>query len=147
MKTILLIDSEARRRKLYARILTRRGYAVLHAASASSALDQSTRRPIDLCVVDTELEDMTGVAFLKSAANQLAETKVIFLSTFFRQDSKLYDTLMNELGVSLVLHRPIAPLEFGAVETRPQPALPGSSRSVVVNQSQWCWGSAAFQLP
>ncbi len=113
MKTILLIDSDARRRQLYARILTRRGYSVEHAAHASSAVAQCAQRRYDLFVVDSELDDASGVGFLTTTAGERGEGKVIFLSTFFQQDSRLYDRLMHELDVSLVLHKPIAPLEFG----------------------------------
>ncbi|QDG53182.1 response regulator [Persicimonas caeni] len=113
MKTILLIDSDQRRRELYARILSRRGHSVLHAQSAQSAREQVARRPVDLCVVDSELEDATGTGFLKASCGELGAAKVVFLSTFFQQDSRLYDQLTRELGVELVLHKPIAPLEFG----------------------------------
>lgn len=113
MKTVLLIDSDSRRRELYARILTRRGHSVLHASSATSACEQMRRRAVDLCVVDSELEDTTGTGFLKSARGELQAAKIVFLSTFFQQDSRLYDELTSQLGVELVLHKPIAPLEFG----------------------------------
>jgi diguanylate cyclase (GGDEF)-like protein len=119
MKTILLIDSNAPRRTLYGRILTRRGYAVTHAVSASSASQQARKQAFDLHIVDSELSDMTGMDFLASAAypvdsaHPVDSAKVVFLSTSFQQDSGLYNRLTHELGVSLVLHKPIAPLEFG----------------------------------
>ncbi len=113
MKTILLIDSDARRRKLYARILTRRGYSVLHACDAGEALARVEERAVDLCVLDSQLNDDTGLGLLEASRDVFIDAKIVFMSTYFQQDSKLYHRLMSELDVSLVLHKPIAPLEFG----------------------------------
>ncbi len=79
MKTILLIDSDARRRQLYARILTRRGYAVDHASSAADAMARCAERAFDLFVVDSELDDTSGVGFLTTTAGERGEGKVILL--------------------------------------------------------------------
>ncbi|MFW5968110.1 MAG: response regulator [Persicimonas sp.] len=113
MKTILVIDSDVRRRELYGRILSQRGYEVVEAADAQQAHRIIEERDIDLWIVDHEIDNEDGAAFLASTMEEAKEARLVFVSAYFRPETNLYERLTEELGVDLVLHKPIAPLEFG----------------------------------
>lgn len=64
MATILVVDDEPAVRRLFSRVLTRRGFAVLQAEDGAEALSTIAASPVDLVVLDHVLPDQSGTAVL-----------------------------------------------------------------------------------
>lgn len=69
MKTILIVDDEAKIRRIYKNLLEKQGFAVITAKNAETAHDLLLSRPIDLVLLDINLEDtVDGAALLEVTA-------------------------------------------------------------------------------
>lgn len=64
MATVLVVDDEPGVRRLFSRVLTRRGFAVLQAEDGTEALRTLAGSPVDLVLLDHVLPDQTGTAVL-----------------------------------------------------------------------------------
>ncbi len=82
--TILLVEDEGPVRAFSARALSNKGYRVLQADSAETALEQVERHghEIDLIVTDVVMPGMTGPAMVEKIAKQYPDISVIFISGY-----------------------------------------------------------------
>lgn len=80
--TILLADDESAIALLFEMDLTRRGYCVLKAHSASEAtqMSEACPTPIDVLVADWNMPDMKGDALAHQLLKQRPEMKFILMS-------------------------------------------------------------------
>jgi len=83
-ETILLVEDEARVRKLIAEVLTSRGYHVLEATRGEEAirLCRSHRQPIDLCVVDVIMPEMSGPDLVRELLPLKSKMRVLYISGY-----------------------------------------------------------------
>ena len=114
MKKVLLVDEDSFTRNVFAQTLSRRGFEVLHAASAAAATAALAKGTVDLVVVDGTLPDADATDFIRGLRESGNTCAVVYLSSVFRDRTEDYGELTDALRVSLVLHKPISPVEFCA---------------------------------
>jgi diguanylate cyclase (GGDEF)-like protein len=108
---ILVVDDDQQFRCLVSRLLVDRGHQVIEAASGRAGESALARERPDMMIVDGLLPDGDGVSWLDGRRKQGDTTPAVFVSAFWR-DLKSYRRLTGELGVALVLHKPIVPAAF-----------------------------------
>jgi two-component system cell cycle sensor histidine kinase/response regulator CckA len=81
-RTILVVDDVGVVRQVCYRMLTESGYRVFEAASAVEALEvlATSRRPVDLAVVDVIMDEINGVDLVRMISQRWPATKVLFMS-------------------------------------------------------------------
>jgi two-component system, cell cycle sensor histidine kinase and response regulator CckA len=108
--TVLVVDDEPPIRKLVVTSLRRKGYRVLHAASASDALAMAAaeKGPIDLLLTDASMPGMSGIELAKTLARERPNMLVVVMSGFTEETLNL-----GGVGVSAVLlPKPFAPSDL-----------------------------------
>ncbi|MBZ5724743.1 MAG: response regulator [Acidobacteriia bacterium] len=83
-ETILLVEDEARVRKLIAGILTARGYQVLEAPRGDEALRlcHTHEGAIDLAVVDVVMPEMSGPGLARECVSLRPQMRVLYISGY-----------------------------------------------------------------
>lgn len=127
MKTILLLEDDQRFRALLLPLLGRRGHRVLEAGRVADANKLLAEKP-DLILVDGLLPDGDGASWIKKLPASLRLVPVVFISAFWKS-LKDHQMLQRELGVALIVHKPVAPETLvdqldrllGASEAEPLP--------------------------
>lgn len=114
MKRVLIVDQDAFTRNVFAQTLERRGFHVVHASSHDAATKALERESVDLVVVDEAIAGEDSVEFVAALRAEGLDASIVFLTSVFRDAALEYERLTGELGVSLVLHKPISPVEFCA---------------------------------
>ena len=112
-KTVLLLEDDRSFRQLVIPLLRARGLAVVEAARASDATRLLASSPElakgpDLIVVDGLLPDGNGADWLRSLPPQVRARPTVFVSAFWKS-LKDHRTLQQELGVALIVHKPVSP--------------------------------------
>ncbi|MGM0555672.1 MAG: diguanylate cyclase [Myxococcota bacterium] len=112
--TVLILDDDTRRRQLCSSALEKRGYQVFQEESGRNGIELCVTKRPKVIVVDETLADMTGAEFLELEAwsGMREKPDVMYLMSIFDQDSTVYRRLTGDLGVEVVLHKPVSPLEF-----------------------------------
>lgn len=88
MKRVLLLEEDGEGRESLARILKKRGFAVLQAGDESSALDVlSSTTLIDVVIAGASYQDR--LEFLTDVREQRPDVPVVFLSDYCGPESKL----------------------------------------------------------
>jgi diguanylate cyclase (GGDEF)-like protein len=108
VKTILLIDDDMHFSDLMAEVLTRRGYRVLHARGGREATHVVGVEQVELVMVDGLLPDTDGITWIAGLRASHHDLPVVFVSSFWR-DLASFQRLTNDLGVSLVVPKPVVP--------------------------------------
>lgn len=106
MATVLCVDDDKVFRRLLAAELTRRGHSVLQAGTASEADKLIARERLDLLLIDGLLPDMTGVAWLEKLRAGGCETKVLFVTSFWKA-MRDFELVTKMLGVVRLLRKPL----------------------------------------
>ena len=106
---ILVVDDTEANRYVVARHLTRSGYAVEEATSGLEALEQATRNPPDLIVLDIRLPDLNGfeIARRLRADQRTATIPILHLSASFTDADSMARGLDN--GADGYLTHPVEP--------------------------------------
>lgn len=112
MKSILIVDEDAFTRNVFAHALSGRGFAVTLSNSGGEALRVLSHTAVDAVVVGATLPDMAGAAFVRSIRAQNMSTRVVFLASVLSTESLDVEELTEKLNVSLILQKPISPIEF-----------------------------------
>ncbi len=83
-ETILVVEDEARVRKLIVDVLVARGYQVLEASRGPEAvsLARSHTSPIHLALVDVVMPEMSGPALVKEIASLRPKMRVLYISGY-----------------------------------------------------------------
>jgi DNA-binding NtrC family response regulator len=82
MPAILIIEDEARMRRLLELDLAEAGFQTLSAPDAESALDMLRKERVDLVLTDLKLPGMTGLEFLQAAGRSHAALPVIVMTAY-----------------------------------------------------------------
>jgi len=113
LKTILVLDDDQQFHRLIVPVLTNRGHRVFSAHTGTEASSAVASQPIDLIIVDGQLTDTTGIDWITELRAGGNQALVMFVSAYWR-DAQSYHKLTKELGVTLVLHKPILASIFAA---------------------------------
>jgi two-component system cell cycle sensor histidine kinase/response regulator CckA len=107
--TVLVVDDEASVRNLVVTTLRRKGYRVLHAASAEEGLTIArAEREIDLLLTDASMPGMSGLDLAKTLAAERPGMRVVVMSGFNQETLDV-----GRAGASAVLiQKPFAPAEL-----------------------------------
>jgi len=106
-ETILLVDDQEEVRSVVRRILARRGYHVLVAASGADALRLTVNFPrIDLLVTDVVMPGMSGRELAERLAPQRPSMKVLYTSGY--TDDAMVRQGVLSAGVAF-LQKPFVP--------------------------------------
>ena len=82
MATILIIEDEAKMRRLLELNLGEEGFKTLSAGDAETGLKLLASEPVDLVVTDLKLPGMNGLEFLQAAKRQNAELPIVVMTAF-----------------------------------------------------------------
>lgn len=112
-KTILVLDDDPLFHRLIVPVLMNRGHQVLSAHTGKEAGEIVRSEHVDLAIIDGQLTDTTGIDWITRFRADGHDSLVMFVSAFWR-DAQSYHKLTKELGVALVLHKPIIAAVFAA---------------------------------
>jgi DNA-binding response OmpR family regulator len=110
MKTILVVDDEARITSLVQAYLQQQGYRVLTARNGRDAVFVARHEKPDLIVLDIMMPEMDGLAALRLLRKE-REVPVILLTARVEDDDKV---LGLELGADDYVTKPFSPRELTA---------------------------------
>jgi DNA-binding response OmpR family regulator len=110
MKTILVVDDEARIVELARDYLEHGGFSVVTAADGPSALEAVRRRSPDLAVLDLGLPGLDGLDVIREVRRTSALPIVILTA----RDDEIDKLLGLELGADDYLTKPFSPRELVA---------------------------------
>jgi signal transduction histidine kinase len=107
-ESILVVEDEARVRKLIVDVLTARGYRVLEASRGEDALRvvRAQDHPIDLAVVDVVMPEISGPDLVRQLAQLRADINVLYISGY--TDEAIVHHGIPESGVAF-LQKPFVP--------------------------------------
>jgi two-component system, cell cycle sensor histidine kinase and response regulator CckA len=107
-ETILLVEDEARVRKLILDVLTGRGYKVLEATRGEEALRlcRQHRKQIDLAVVDVVMPEMSGPDLVRQMSPLCPSIRVLYISGY--TDEAIVHHGIPESGAAF-LQKPFVP--------------------------------------
>lgn len=89
MKTILIVDDEAKIRNLYERLLEKEGFSVLSAKNAELAHELLLTHPVDLALLDINLEaHVDGSTLYDVMAAFFKKTRVLVASVYPVEEQK-----------------------------------------------------------
>lgn len=111
MASLLLIDDDREFHTLVTGALKSHGIELVSALRADEGLEKIKGRSFDLIMVDGLLPDKSGVTLIEELRAAGNKTPVVFISAFWK-DTTTYLHLTRDLGVVLVLHKPVAPFEL-----------------------------------
>jgi DNA-binding response OmpR family regulator len=109
--SILLLDYDEYFRGALSHILRRAGYDVIESSSATYAADTLSSIDLALLVVNFELPDLNGIAFISCLREAGINAPVVFLSER-AWDQQTFVQLRSILRVSLLLQKPIDPRDL-----------------------------------
>ena len=107
-ETILVVEDEARVRKLIYDLLTSRGYRVLQASGGVEALRicAANQGAIDLAVVDVVMPEMSGPELVKRIAGHCPRVRLLYISGY--TDEAILHHRIQESGLPF-LQKPFLP--------------------------------------
>ena len=116
MPTVLVVDDEALFRTGIVRLLAKRGFEILEADCAKSALAQLANpgTNIDLILVDVVLPNTNGLALAERARDLNPNLKVLLMSGYPIQTLERHFGMSKEL-LPIFLHKPF---EIGTLVDR-----------------------------
>jgi diguanylate cyclase (GGDEF)-like protein len=123
-RTILIVDDDRALRRLLAAQLTTRGHRVLEAGTAREGQRLMNGHAVDLAIVDGLLPDTRGVQWIAHLREAGLGLPIVFISAYWR-DLSTYRRLTQELGVLLVLYKP---LDAERLAEKVESLLPGQAR-------------------
>jgi diguanylate cyclase (GGDEF)-like protein len=105
-RTFMVVDDDAQFRALVAGLLVERGHRVIEAGSGRAATQTLTTERPDMILVDGLLPDGDGMTWIGARRKAGDKTPIAFVSAFWK-DLRTFQTLTRDLGVALVLQKPI----------------------------------------
>jgi two-component system response regulator AtoC len=116
-QTILVVDDEAKMRRLLEIMLTQMDYAVLQAGNGVEALAVLAQQAVDLIITDLKMPQLDGMGLLKQLRDQTNNIPVIVVTAYGTVETAV-DAM--KYGASDYIVRPF---ELDAVEAAVQQAL------------------------
>jgi diguanylate cyclase (GGDEF)-like protein len=118
-KKILLVEEDQQFCKLVVPVLEGRGHKVLQAQNGQAGAEIVEKEALDLVVVCCPMLDGDALEWISRLRETGNNIEIVFVAAAL-QEVRLYkQKLEKELGVALVLHKPVIPFVFGAqVEAR-----------------------------
>jgi two-component system response regulator AtoC len=116
-QTILVVDDEAKMRRLLEIMLTQMDYTVLQAGNGVEALTVLANQRVDLIITDLKMPQLDGMGLLKQLRQQADNTPVIVVTAYGTVETAV-DAM--KYGASDYIVRPF---ELDAVEAAVQKAL------------------------
>lgn len=113
-KNILLLDDDKQFCKLMASVLEGRGHKVLQADSGEKGWETLNKENLDLVIVCGPLPDKTGVDWISEVREKGNDVRCVFVGQSQKDVQINKAKLENDLGISLIVHKPIIPFVFGA---------------------------------
>lgn len=113
-KNILLLDDDKQFCKLMASVLEGRGHKVLQADSGEKAWETLNKENLDLVIVCGPLPDKSGVDWISEVRAKGNDIRCVFVGQSQKDVQINKSKLENELGISLIVHKPVIPFVFGA---------------------------------
>ncbi len=111
MAKICILEDDRNFSAPLAKELRNRGHKPVVCTSGREAHAAIDRGGLDLVVVDGLLPDTNGIAWVGELRARDSRLPVVFVSSFWR-DLKSYQTLTQDLGVVLVVHKPVSATVF-----------------------------------
>ncbi len=113
-RNVLIIDEDQRLAQLLKSVLDKLGgYGVETCESGITGLEMLKAGAYDLAILGERLSDVDGLELAAKIRQEKLLVKLVFVTSTWG-DTTLYRVLKRELGVALVLHRPIRQSLFGA---------------------------------
>ncbi|HEY9784208.1 MAG TPA: response regulator [Candidatus Obscuribacterales bacterium] len=113
-KNILILEPDTQFCKLVVPVLEGRGHRVIQADSGKTGREIVERESLDLVIVSGPLPDFDGVDWITGLREKGNNVQVVFIAPS-QQDLQLNkERLERQLGISLVVHKPVIPFVFGA---------------------------------
>lgn len=88
MKKIMVVDDEAKIRRLYSNLLKSEGYKVVEASSAVDANEALKKENIDLVLLDIKMPEVDGSIIYETMQLFHKKTKVIVTSVYSLHEQK-----------------------------------------------------------
>jgi PAS domain S-box-containing protein len=105
-ETVLVAEDEASLRRLIETVLHRRGYTVVSAANAASALDALKRQPVDLLVTDIVMPGRSGVELAAAVRAVAPGLRIVFISGYTAGAIEHHGSIDEE---DVLLQKPFTP--------------------------------------
>ncbi|HEY9712175.1 MAG TPA: response regulator, partial [Chroococcales cyanobacterium] len=113
-KNILLLDDDKQFIKLMVPVLEGRGHKVVQAETGEAGWEQLNKEALDLVIVCGPLPDLTGVEWITGLREKGNKIQCVFVGESQRDVQANKSKLENELGISLIVHKPVIPFVLGA---------------------------------
>lgn len=104
--TVLVVDDDARNRKLLETLLRADGYAVVSADSGHAAIDALSRRMPDVMLLDLMIPGLDGFGVVRQLRAD-ADYKTLPIVIVTALDDPGSNARLEAAGVNAVLHKPI----------------------------------------
>ncbi len=82
MSTILIVDDKEMMRDSVATTLTRKGHAVISAATAPAALEKLAQRSVDAVITDLQMPEMSGLELLEAIRRLDEQLPVVMMTAY-----------------------------------------------------------------
>lgn len=107
MRKVLVVDDSICARKFISLVLKRNDYVTFEAEDGLDALEKLTALRVDLVVVDRDMPNMDGMAFVRSVRNNfyLLDTPVVMVSDCLDEEE---ESNALEAGVDLLFAKPVS---------------------------------------
>jgi len=112
-KRILHVEQEESVATLLKTLFVARGHDIDQTPAGMVAVEKLIAEDFDLVVVGDELEDIDGIGLIVKLRQVNSNVPIVLISKVWR-DARIYQQLIKDLRVALVIHRPIKAGLFGA---------------------------------
>jgi diguanylate cyclase (GGDEF)-like protein len=113
-KNILFLEPDQQFRKLMANVLEGRGHTVVQAADQDKANLALQEERLDLIIISASLPEQADIDWISSLRQAGNPVQIVFVGQSSASVASLKNKLIKDLGVSLLVVKPIIPFVFGA---------------------------------
>ncbi len=109
--SLLVVDDDPAVHELFQGLFEEPGYLLQPVGTVAQARAALQGVEFDLVVVDGQLPDGDGISLIREIRAHDAQQTLVFFSAHYR-DPASHALLEDELGVALVMHKPVDPAEL-----------------------------------
>ena len=106
MKRVLVVDDDPVIVESFDRVLTPRGYAVIHAANGEQALERLAAEDYDLVYTDIKMPGMSGIEVARRVRASRPWLPVVIVTGYGSAENQ---ARAKEIGVTAFLDKPLTP--------------------------------------